>query len=285
MACSRSPTRSSRGARDGEAAGGVTMKMDVDTTRASEEWARHFERHVRATRWTRRVMRRLPHEPRCKFCFAPFAGAGAQIARAAGRRPSRKNPNFCDVCIEKGPPGGFETDGGVLFADVRGFTAFSETRPSSEVAEAMEAFYSAATRVLVKHDAVIDKLVGDQVMALFWPVLMDDEPCETMLRAAEAILHELGYGSADGAWLPLGIGIDYGPLHLGNVGPAGMADFTALGDIVNTAARLQARAEPGQIILSGRVHRAVGNGWEARPIELDLKGKAEPLTAYVFEVT
>lgn len=230
------------------------------------------------------MMRRLPHEPRCKFCFAPFAGAGAPVARAAGRRPSRKNPNICDVCIEKGPPAGFETDGGVLFADVRGFSTFSETRPPSEVAETMESFYSAATRVLVEHDAVIDKLVGDEVMALFWPVLMDDEPCETMFRAAEAILRTLGYGSAEGSWLPLGVGIDYGRLHIGNVGPAGMADFTAIGDIVNTAARLQAQAEPGQILLSERVYRALRNGRDARPIELELKGKAERVTAYVINV-
>ncbi len=59
------------------------MEVDVAKTRASEEWARHLERHIRGTRWTRRVMRRLPHEPRCKFCFAPFAGAGAPVARAA----------------------------------------------------------------------------------------------------------------------------------------------------------------------------------------------------------
>ena len=261
------------------------METHADKTRASEEWARHLERHIRGTRWTRRVMRRLPHEPRCKFCFAPFAGAGAAVARAAGRRPSRKNPNICDVCIEKGPPAGFETDGGVLFADVRGFTAFSEARPPSDVAETMESFYSTATRVLVEHDAVIDKLVGDEVMALFWPVLMDEEPCETMLQAAEAMLRELGYGSAEGAWLPLGVGIDYGRLHIGNVGPAGMADFTAIGDIVNTASRLQAEAEPGQIILSGRVYPAVASGRDARPIELELKGKAEPVTAYVIDMS
>ena len=261
------------------------MDMGIDATRASEEWVRNFERHVRGTRWTRRAMRRLPHEPRCKFCFAPFAGAGAHFARAVGRRPSRKNPNFCDVCIEKGPPGGFETDGGVLFADVRGFTGFSETRPPAEVAEAMEAFYSVATRVLVDHDAVIDKLVGDEVMALFWPVLMgENEPCEAMLRAGEALLREVGYGSSDPAALPLGVGLDFGRLHLGNVGPAGMHDFTALGDVVNTAARLQAEAEPGQVVFSERVYRAVGNGRGARPVELEVRGKAEPVGAYILDV-
>ena len=254
-----------------------------DTTRASEAWASNFERHIRGTRWTRRVMRHLPHEPRCKICFAPFAGAGAPLVRIVGRRPSRKNPNLCDVCIEKGPPGGFETECGVFFADVRGFTAFSEARSPSEVAQTMAGFYSAATRVLVEHDAVIDKLVGDEVMALFWPVLVEEDPCAAMVEAGEALLREVGYGSAEGAWLPLGVGIDFGRLHIGNVGPAGMQDFTALGDVVNTAARLQGEAEPGQIVVSERVYEGLPDGRDARPIELELKGKAGPVNAYLLE--
>ncbi len=259
------------------------MDFDAETTRASEAWARNFERHVRGTRWTRRLMRPLPHEPRCKFCLAPFAGSGAHVARLLGRRPSRKNPNLCDICVEKGPPGGFETDGGVLFADVRGFTAYSERRSPSEVAQTMERFYAAATRVLVAHEAIIDKLVGDEVMALFWPVLMDGDPCAAMVRAGEDLLREAGHGGADGPWLPLGVGIDFGRLHIGNVGPAGMQDFTALGDVVNTAARLQGHADAGQIVLSDRVYRALPEGTEARRIEVELKGKAEPLGAYVLE--
>jgi adenylate cyclase len=257
------------------------MSSPADTTTASEAWARNVERHLGRTRWTRRVMRGLPHDPRCKFCFAPFAGAGGSIARLAGRRPSRKNPNLCDVCVEKGPPGGFETDGGVLFADVRGFTAFSETRSPSEVAETMERFYAAATRVLVGHDAVIDKLVGDEVMALFWPVLMDEEPCPAMVRAARELLRDVGYGAGDTA-LPLGVGIDFGRLHIGNVGPPGMQDFTALGDVVNTAARLQAHAEGGQIVLSERAYRACGATMDARPVEVELKGKTGQATAFVI---
>jgi adenylate cyclase len=258
------------------------MTDGADTTRASDAWARNFEQHVRGTRWTRRVMRSLPHEPRCKFCFAPFAGAGSRVARLAGRRPSRKNPNLCDVCVEKGPPGGFETDAGVLFADVRGFTAFSESRPPSEVAARMNRFYASATAVLVDHEAVIDKLVGDEVMALFWPLLMDGDPCPTMVEAAKGLVRAVGREDGDGPGLPLGVGIDFGPLHIGNVGPEGMQDFTALGDVVNTAARLQGRAGPGEIVVSERVYGAL-DGTPAHPVELELKGKAEPVRAYVLE--
>jgi adenylate cyclase len=261
----------------------VTASPD-DVKRVSEEWARHFERHVRSARLTRRFMRGLPREPRCKFCHAPFQGAGGRFVRLAGYRPSRKNPNLCDVCVEKGPPGGFDTEAGVLFADVRGFTAYAETRSPSEVAATMDRFYAAATRALVRHDAVIDKLVGDEVMALFWPVLMDGEPCSEMVAAGEALLRAVGYDGDDSAWLPVGVGIDYGPLHIGNVGPAGMQDFTAIGDVVNTAARLQGQAQGGQMVLSERVYRALREQTEARPLRLELRGKAAPVTAYLVEV-
>jgi adenylate cyclase len=250
----------------------------------AEAWLGNFERHARGARLTRRLLRRLPHEPRCKFCYAPFQGAGGRLVRVAGRRPSRKNPNLCDVCIEKGPSGGFETDGGVLFADVRGFTAFSETRSPSEVAETMDRFYSVTTSTLVAHEAVIDKLVGDEVMALFWPLLMDEDPCAAMVGAGAELLRAVGYGTGEGAWLPLGVGIDFGRMHIGNVGPTGMQDFTALGDVVNTAARLQGEASGGQIVMSDRVYDAVRNGQDARPIQLELKGKAGPVNAYVVEI-
>jgi adenylate cyclase len=260
------------------------MSENEWTSASAEAWLRNFERHERRTRLTRRLLRALPHEPRCKFCHAPFQGSGSVLARVAGYRPSRKNPNLCDVCIEKGPQGGFETEAGVLFADVRGFTAFSETRSPSEVAETMDRFYSAATEVLVAREAVIDKIVGDEVMALFWPLLMHGHARTAMVAAAEELQRAVGQGSPEGAWLPVGVGIDFGPLHLGNVGPAGMEDFTALGDVVNTAARLQGEAKGGEIVLSGRVYEAVRNGRRARPIELELKGKAEPVLAYVIEV-
>lgn len=262
----------------------MTTLPDAETQLESEEWARHFARHVRGLRLTRRMLRHLPHDPRCKFCLAPFAGPGGAVSTALGRRPSRKNPHMCDVCLEKGPPGGFETEAGVLFADVRGFTSFAETRAPREVAEAMDSFYAAATSVLVAHDAVIDKLVGDEVMALFWPVLMRGRPCEEMVAAAEELLRAVGYGNGDGTPLPLGVGIDFGRLHIGNVGPIGMQDFTALGDVVNTAARLQSEARPGEVVLARRVYEALEEPPPARTLRLVLKGKAEPVEAHVLEV-
>lgn len=75
----------------------------------------------------RRLNRRLPTDPRCKFCLVPFAGVG----RALRVRPSRKNPNFCMGCFEMAPIGGTDMDVGVLFADLRGFTSWCEHQPPS----------------------------------------------------------------------------------------------------------------------------------------------------------
>ena len=116
----------------------------------------------------RRVIRAVPSAPRCKLCMSPFAGVG-RVLRGPNFSPSRKNPNFCKRCFEQAPIGCREMEVGVLFADVRGYTALSESRPSAEVAELMNRFYALATDVLVSHDAVIDKLIGDEVMALFIP--------------------------------------------------------------------------------------------------------------------
>lgn len=84
-----------------------------------------MERHM--PRAFIRVMRHLPSEPRCRLCKAPYGGVGGRVMRRFGYGPSRKNPSLCNTCFEKAPMGGVETEVGVLFADVRGFTSLSET--------------------------------------------------------------------------------------------------------------------------------------------------------------
>jgi adenylate cyclase len=111
----------------------------------------------------RRVMRLIPKAPRCKMCNVPFAGPG-RVFKLAGLGRSRKNPNICNSCFERAPVGGSALDIGVLFADVRGFTSLAEHASPEEVADRLAPFYGAARTVLVRHDAVIDKLVGDEVI-------------------------------------------------------------------------------------------------------------------------
>src|SRR5256714_15084390 len=87
------------------------------------------------------VMRRLPSEPRCRLCRAPYGGIGGRMMRRLGYGPSRKNPSLCATCFEKAPLGGVEMEIGVLFADVRGFTSLSEGMDPKGVAELLNRFY------------------------------------------------------------------------------------------------------------------------------------------------
>jgi adenylate cyclase len=118
-----------------------------------------------------RIFRRLPRDPRCKLCQSPLAGFGGRVVGWMGRKPSRKNPNLCQYCFDHLPTGGMELDIGVLFADIRGSTAMGEQATPTEFARSVNRFYEIATSVLVAHDALIDKLIGDEVMALFLPGL------------------------------------------------------------------------------------------------------------------
>jgi len=219
------------------------------------------------------VMSRLPAEPRCRLCRAPYGGIGGRIMRRFGFGPSRKNPNLCSTCSEMASMGGVEMEIGVLFADVRGFTSVAETMAPKDVAELLNRFYASASGVLSR-SAVIDKLVGDEVMALYLPPLLADGWEDEMLRDASELLEAVGF--ADQPWLPLGIGLDIGRAYVGNVGDGEVKDFTALGDVVNTAARLQSAAQSGQIVMSERLFdRLSGGDSGAKAMTMTLKGKAE----------
>jgi len=173
----------------------------------------------------------------------------------------------------------------VLFADVRGYTARTETTSPEDMARLMNRFYAAAIHVLSHHDAVIDKLVGDEVMALFIQGFAGKTYIEKMAASAEDLLRDIGFGKGD-PWLPVGIGLDFGRAFVGNVGTAGVKDFTTIGDVVNTAARIQGHAQPGQIVMTERVYQEVTERYpNAASAEFSLKGKAEPVKARVVDLS
>ena len=231
------------------------------------------------------VVRHLPSDPRCRLCYAPFGGVGGRVMRRFGFGPSRKNPSMCNTCFEKAPMGGAELEIGVLFADVRGFTSDTEGMAADKVAAWMNRFYSCATGILSR-SAIIDKLVGDEVMALYLSPLLGEHWEDDMLRDARDLLAEVGYGSGDDPWLRLGVGLDVGHAFVGNVGSGEVKDFTALGDVVNTASRLQSSARAGQIVRSERLYeRLTGGADGARPEALTLKGISEPFPARVIDLS
>ncbi len=149
----------------------------------------------------------------------------------------------------------------------------------------MNRFYEVATNVLIHTDAFIDKLVGDEVMALYLPLFAGAHHARSAVQAAQELLHATGYGNSDGPWLPVGIGVHTGVAYVGTVSGAEgtVTDITALGDTVNTAARLASKARSGEALISEAAYLAAGlNLSELEPRELELKGKSAPVSVRVL---
>jgi adenylate cyclase len=230
----------------------------------------------------------LPSSSRCTVCNTPFRGISGALARMTGWHESPLNPHICNFCEEILPAGGAEVDIAVLFADVCGSTALASGMSSTEYARLMNRFYQAATDVLMKHRAVIDKLIGDEVMAFFIPA-NDPDPDRLGYRraavtAAAELLMAVGYDRPGSEpWLPLKVGVHAGVAYVGKVGASGTHTFTALGDMVNTAARLRSEANAGEVVLSDDIYQTVASthrGLEARL--LTLKGKEQPVLVRVL---
>jgi len=251
-----------------------------DEPLAPEDWAAYFELvSGKSGRGVSRLLRALPSSPRCGICGAPFAGFGSHLVGPLGYRPSRKSPNLCATCVEASPPGGMTTEAGVLFADIRGFTRLSEERDPEQVSALLRRFYASAESVLFP-EAVIDKLIGDEVMALYLPMYgRFEEAAPVMLEHALGLLRAVGYDDGGTPYAQIGIGLDYGEAFVGNVGHSSLNDFTAIGDAVNVASRLQGEAKGGEIVASARLVERLQDPPGER-LELTLKGKSEPVVAY-----
>ena len=182
------------------------------------------------------------------------------------------------------PAGGAEVDIAVLFADVRGSTELGEHLGPAEYASLLNRFYAATTETLIQYDAIIDKLIGDEVMALFIPGFCGPNYVRHAADAAIALMGAVGYRDAEGPWMPIGVAVNSGMSFVGNVGSEGIVDFTALGDTVNTASRLASNAAAGEILLSEQVFRSLAQQVsDAETRILNLRGKEVPFTARVLK--
>jgi adenylate cyclase len=166
----------------------------------------------------------------------------------------------------------------VLFADVRGSTTLGECAEAADFAALLNRFYAAATAVLLRHDAVIDKLIGDEVMAFFVRGISGPRYRQRAVEAGRDLLRAVGYGSAEGPWLEVGAAVNAGIAYVGNVGGA-VVDFTALGDTVNVAARLQQAAGGGELLVADGVADDLVAHAPRR--KLVLRGRDRPMDALV----
>ncbi len=249
-----------------------------------DEWEQFVEQASRSHfRGLIRILSRLPSGPRCEACGSPFGGIGGRLMRATGKGPSRKNPRWCAGCFELAPPGGFTGNIGVLFVDVRGSTALTERVGPTEMAATLNRFYERVTRVVVQH-GLIDKLIGDEVMGIYLPPFPPpDRFAQTLVSDALDVLASVGYGSDEGPVLDVGIGLDVGVAYVGHVGQGEISDFTAIGDVVNTASRLQAEAGAGEVVMTENVAESADlDPRRGRGQEFVLKGKTHPVTARVI---
>ena len=255
------------------------MHQPPPTDAASEAFWREFltEGH-RGERAARRFLKHIPSAPRCKACAAPFAGPGAPVMRLLRKPQSHQNPNLCAGCFRfmERHRGGAEIEVTLLFADVRNSTALAERMSATEFRALLDRFYRLATDVVFANDGSVDKFVGDEVMAMFFPLASGEAHAAKALATARQLLRDTG-NDGPAPWLPMGAGVHTGPAWVGAIGDDRFVELTAIGDTVNVTARLAAAALQGEILATPAALEHAGlssAGLERRSLEL--KGKSAP---------
>ncbi|MGC9025204.1 MAG: adenylate/guanylate cyclase domain-containing protein [Chloroflexia bacterium] len=180
------------------------------------------------------------------------------------------------------PLGGTRRVMSILFADVRGFTSFSERVAPEELVDILNAHLTVAARAILEQGGTLDKFMGDAVMALFnVPVPQPDHVLRAVRAAWEMQRRIAALGVGDRPTFRFGVGIHVGEAVAGNIGSPERLDYTAIGDAVNLAKRLQENAKGGQILLSAPAYREVAPWVEVRPLgAIYVKGREEPVEVY-----
>jgi adenylate cyclase len=225
----------------------------------------------------RSIFRLLPHDPRCKFCNAPFQGVGGVIVRALfGKQRSALNPRFCNLCelASREFPGGAEVEMSMLFADIRGSTALSEKMSPSEFSRIINRFYTSSTHIINDEDGLVENLAGDAVSAFWGAGFAGPDYIQRTLKVARNLSSTMALQN-----IPVGIGVQSGVAFFGAIGIAdGLTNITAVGDEVNLAARLASQSAAGEIIVSEQTLKAAGfDGSALESRSLELKGISEPV--------
>jgi adenylate cyclase len=221
--------------------------------------------------------------PECVICGTALAGPLAAMFRLVGISRSARNPNLCNRCnthVEEGRV----VELTVLFADLSGFTAMTRQLGPERTHQVVDAFLKSATYALVRHGAFIDKYVGDAVMAFFnAPIRYEDHAARAVAAALEIEAEMPALSQRFGIDLRAAIGVASGWAHVGRLGSGDGKDYTAIGDVVNLAARLEGQAHGGEVVVDEPVYRQVATQYpDLRPEQVDLKGFGEPVEAYRF---
>lgn len=181
--------------------------------------------------------------------------------------------------------GGKRREISILFADLRGYTAFSEATPPERVIEALNDYLSLAANVILSYSGTLDKYLGDGVMAIF--NAPEDQPDHPQLAAEAALMlqqaaREMAEERQDG--LSFSIGLHVGEAVVGYIGTDTAVNYTAVGDVINVAKRLQEHAAPGQILAAQSYIERLGSAAAARPLgEITFRGRKQVTVAYELQ--
>jgi adenylate cyclase len=186
--------------------------------------------------------------------------------------------------------GGSERVVTVVFADLAGFTAFSETRPPTEVIAMLNDVWEAAVPAIEGHSGAIEQFAGDGILVLFNAVADQPDHAERAARCALDLLRvSAAVAGSHPGWPSFRIGVNSGPAVVGNVGAAGRRSFATIGDTTNLGSRLMSAGEPGQVVIGPSTFERLAaflaaGGATARPLgPVRVKGKREPIEAWVLE--
>jgi class 3 adenylate cyclase len=212
--------------------------------------------------------------------------------RAFGIRPSRMNPNTCTICelmfTKVMRARKITIDATIMFADLRGYTSLSQSQSPDAVSGLLDEFYDECANAIWEHDGLLNKTIGDAVMAVFnFPLKRDGHARNAVLAAQEiqanwrerraALVEAHGLSAEE---LGIGIGIHTGELSFGEFGRS-HRDLTAIGTVVNTASRAQSVAEADQILVTRAVFdRAQPDLKDSPPKAFQLKGFDHPIELY-----
>ena len=166
----------------------------------------------------------------------------------------------------------------IFFSDIRGFTAYSETKEPEEVVAMLNKYLSIQAEIVAKNNGYVDKFVGDEVVAVFEDKNMIENSINSAIQIQQKI-NEINQKEKNQIFV--GIGIHIGEVVMGNIGSENRMDYTIIGDNVNLTSRLCSSAEKGKILVSQEIYKKIKNKYKfSDPSKIQVKGKSEPVLVY-----
>ena len=173
----------------------------------------------------------------------------------------------------------------VLYADLRGFTNFSEQAAPADVVRMLNHYYGLVAPIVLGQGGTVVHYVGDALMAMWNAPVRQPDHAHRAARAALRMQETIGEETAHHPeWPVFRIGVNSGPALIGNIGAAEIRTYTAIGDTINLGARLEAAAPPGAVVIGPETRRLLGDAADVEPFgPLTVKGKARPVEAWLLE--